>query len=95
MKKIKCVCEICGKTAILTPEEAYQEGWDYPPYMGTFGVITARTCPYCSIVETAWAALVLEKKSLWELTPKQIEAVNRILAEPESLAPDEEGNPNA
>jgi len=29
MEKMKYVCEVCGKTEIMTPEEAYQEGWDY------------------------------------------------------------------
>ena len=89
MNKIKCVCEVCGRTEILTPEEAYKQGWDYPPYMGTFGVISARTCPDCLITETAWAALVLDKKPLWELSKRQVEAINRILTEPESLIPDE------
>lgn len=26
MEKIKYVCEVCGKTEIMTPEEAYQDG---------------------------------------------------------------------
>jgi hypothetical protein len=89
MNKIKCICEVCGRTEILTPEEAYQQGWDYPPYMGTFGVVSARTCPDCVITDTAWAALVLEKKPLWELSERQLEAVRRIIDEPESLIPDE------
>ena len=64
MEKIKYVCEVCGKTEIMTPEEAYQEGWDYPPFMGSYGVISARTCPHCPMMKTAWAALVLEKKGI-------------------------------
>ena len=28
------VCEVCGKTKIMTPEQAFNEGWDYPPRMG-------------------------------------------------------------
>ena len=90
MSKIKCVCEVCGRTEILTPKEAFQQGWDYPPHMGSFGVVSPRTCPDCSIMDTAWAEMVLRKKSLWELSEKQREAVNRILAEPESLIPEEE-----
>lgn len=90
MKKIKCVCEVCGRIEVLTPEEAYQQGWDYPPYMGAFGVISARTCPNCSIMDTAWAAMVIEKKALWELTEHQRETINRILAEPDSLNPDKD-----
>ena len=53
MEKIKYVCEVCGKTEIMTPEEAYQEGWDYPPFMGSYGVVSARTCPRCPMMKTA------------------------------------------
>ena len=34
-KKLIHICEVCGKTEILTPEEAFNEGWDYPPRMGS------------------------------------------------------------
>ena len=27
-----------SKTEILTPEEAFNEGWDYPARMGRFGI---------------------------------------------------------
>ena len=27
-KKLIHICEVCGKTEILTPEEAVNEGWD-------------------------------------------------------------------
>lgn len=50
MEKMKYVCEVCGNTEIMTPEEAYQEGWDYPPFMGSYGVVSARTCPRCPTV---------------------------------------------
>lgn len=30
-KKLIHICEVCGKTVILTLEEAFNEGWDYPP----------------------------------------------------------------
>ena len=39
MEKYLYTCEVCGKTAVLTPEEAYQSGWDYPPFMGSYGEI--------------------------------------------------------
>ncbi len=29
--KLLYVCESCGKTEIMTPEEAFEAGWDYPP----------------------------------------------------------------
>lgn len=48
------ICEVCGKRAILGPEEAYAEGWDYPPMMYDFKVVSPRTCDTCSITETAW-----------------------------------------
>lgn len=37
--KLIHICEVCGKTEILTPEEAFNEGWDYPPRMGSFGIV--------------------------------------------------------
>ena len=27
-KKLIHICEVCGKTETLTPEEAFNEGWD-------------------------------------------------------------------
>ena len=86
MEKFKHICEVCGKEEILTSEEAYAEGWDYPPFMGTFGIVSPRTCPDCSMKETAWFALTCKKKPLAELSEKQRAAVNRILTEPEELA---------
>ncbi len=29
--KLLHVCESCGKTEVMTPEEAFEAGWDYPP----------------------------------------------------------------
>ena len=43
-KKLIHICEVCGKTEILTPKEAFNEGWDYPPRMGGFGIVGPRTC---------------------------------------------------
>lgn len=84
------ICEVCGRTEILTPEEACNAGWAYPPLMGHFGVVSPRTCPNCRMVDTAWAALILDKKGLADLSPRQIDALNRILGEPESILPDDE-----
>lgn len=33
------ICEVCGVEEILTPAEAFDLGWDYPPRMGQFGVV--------------------------------------------------------
>lgn len=35
--KLIHICEVCGRTEIMMPEVTFEEGWDYPPRMGTFG----------------------------------------------------------
>ena len=85
--KYRYICEVCGKTEILTPEEAYLAGWDYPPFMGTYGVVSARTCPDCPIIHTAWAALMMKHKTYMELTENQKETIRRIRGEPGSMMP--------
>ena len=42
------------------------------------------------MVDTAWAALILDKKGLADLSQRQIDALNRILGEPESILPEDE-----
>lgn len=81
MEKNRYICEVCGKEEMLTEEEAYLGGWDYPPYMGQFGVVSPRTCPDCTMEETAWAALVLKNKTYPELSERQKETVQRIMKE--------------
>lgn len=81
------VCEVCGKTEILTPEEAFRAGWDYPPRMGRFGVVSPRTCGSCTMTQTAWWALVGEHKDANDLTNNQRNAIARILNEPSSILP--------
>ena len=85
--KYRYVCEVCGKTAVLTEEEAFQQGWDYPPFMGEYGVISARTCPNCTINETVRWALMVDHKQYAELTEKQKETIERILNEPGNMIP--------
>ena len=36
------ICEVCGRREILTPEEGYEKGWDYPPSTCSFGSIAPR-----------------------------------------------------
>ncbi|ULP48019.1 hypothetical protein [Mycolicibacter virginiensis] len=84
--KLLHVCEVCDLKEILTPDEAYAAGWDYPPRMGVFGVVSPRTCPKCPIAETVWWALAMVGRTLDQLTDKQRAAVARILAEPASIA---------
>lgn len=89
-KKLIHICEVCGKTEILTSEEAFNEGWDYPPRMGGFGIVGPRTCGDCPINLTVWWALVSEKKRVSELSQQQKETIKRIQGEPESIIPEEE-----
>ena len=74
----------------ITPEEAFNEGWDYPPRMGGFGIVGPRTCGDCSIYLTVWWALVVEKKRVSELSQQQKETIKRIQGEPESIIPEED-----
>jgi hypothetical protein len=86
------ICEVCTKDIITTPDEAYAAGWDYPPRMGSFGVISPRVCPKCPMNQTVWWALMMDGFTPDMLTDKQKAAVDRMLAEPEILAltPEEE-----
>lgn len=79
------VCEVCGKTELLTPEEAFEQGWDYPPRMGTFGVLSPRTCGSCAMVDTLYWKLVTGELSTQNLDERQRETLLRIQGEPESL----------
>ncbi len=81
------VCEACGRTEILAPEEAFEAGWDYPPRMGWFGIVSPRTCGDCNITQTAWWALTAEGKDTSELTDAQRATVTRIVNEPASILP--------
>lgn len=83
--KLRHVCEVCGRTEILTPAAAYEAGWDYPPRMGQFGIISPRTCGSCPMSETVWAALTLRGVAAEDLTDAQKDVVARILAEPRSI----------
>ncbi len=86
-KKLIHICEVCGKTEIMTSDKAFEKGWDYPPRMGAFGIVSPRTCGDCEINLTAWWALVGEKKSFNELSPAQKKTIQRIQGEPESIMP--------
>lgn len=79
------VCESCGKKEILDSEVAFNEGWDYPPRMGAFGVVSPRTCGTCTIDNTLWWALMVDKVSAADLNDKQKATLERIVNEPESI----------
>ncbi|KUP22058.1 hypothetical protein [Paenibacillus sp. DMB5] len=79
------ICEVCGKEEILTPEQGHDQGWDYPPKMGGFKVVSPRTCGNCSINGTLWWAFSVEGKQPDDLDERQLQTLNRILQEPESI----------
>ena len=87
-------CEVCGKKAFLTAEEAYNDGWDYPPNIGHFGLLGPRTCGDCLLKDTLfWKVntsgglpIVFEGK----LSPEELITWRRIKKEPESLLEEEE-----
>lgn len=79
------VCEVCGKNEILNSADAFSAGWDYPPRMGAFGVVSPRTCGGCTINDTVWWALAVDKISVDDLDEKQKATLERIINEPESI----------
>lgn len=82
---LRHICEVCGKEENLTPEEAYDQGWDYPPKMGQFKVVSPRTCGNCGMDGTLWFAMTFQGKNLDYLDEKQRQTLERILNEPESI----------
>jgi hypothetical protein len=74
-------CESCGREEMLSTQDAFDAGWDFPPKMGTWTVISPRTCPDCPMTSTVWWAITMEKRSMNDLTPRQLKIVGRILEE--------------
>lgn len=76
---IQYVCEVCDKRQVLTETAAFDAGWDYPPFIGEWGVVSPRTCggADCGIDRTAYWALMTGKP----LTDQQQDTVQRILEE--------------
>lgn len=74
-------CEVCGKKEWLDENDAFSAGWDYPPFIGTWGIVSPRTCADCDMTDTAWWAIT---KGL-ELTEKHKETIRRINAETEPM----------
>jgi hypothetical protein len=75
------VCETCGKTETLTNDQAFTDGWDYPPFLGEWSVVSPRTCGDCCIDSTAWWQLVALSIPYKELSEHHQATVKRILAE--------------
>ena len=63
-KKFPHRCEVCGRYEILSADEAFNTGWDYPPDFGQFGVLSVRTCPNCSMQETTWWKVIQSRNML-------------------------------
>lgn len=82
------ICEVCGLEKIMTPEESYNEGWDYPPLMGAFGIISPRTCGVCGIDKTLWWRVTTTRDdpdNQYQLTQGDMALIERIQGEPESI----------
>ena len=80
-EQIEHWCEVCGVTALLTSADGVDAGWDFPPHMGAWGVVSPRTCGNCTIDKTLWWALTTEKLSIDDLVPEQRQVLARILNE--------------
>ena len=89
VKVWRYVCEKCGRTGwYQDPEKAFLEGWDYPPHMGKYGIVSPRTCPDCDMTDTLWWKMCMEYKSAEELDEAERIVLKRILEEPDSLQRD-------
>lgn len=85
---LRHICESCGKEEILNTEEGFNQGWDYPPKMGMFKVISPRTCGECGVETTLWWELTYNKTPIEELSERHRQTLNRIRTEPESILPE-------
>ena len=82
-------CEACGKKELLTADEAFEQGWDYPPRMYEFRMLSPRTCGDCSITSTLHWKLVTGEADFFSLNEHDKETLEQIKNEPESLMPGE------
>jgi len=83
--KVRHICEVCDAEVLLTPDEGHEAGWDYPPKMGVFGVVSPRTCPNCSMAHTLWWAVAVDGFTVDMLTPRQVATLARIHGEPDNI----------
>lgn len=86
-------CEVCGKKAFITAQEAWTSGWDYPPKLGRFGLLGARTCGSCPLTGSLYWKIHtsggLPVVCEGNLTPEELVTWRRIKGEPESLLEEE------
>ncbi len=66
-------CEVCGIEELLTSEEAFRAGWDFPPRSGPWGVVSPRTCGKCPMTATVWWAVTLDGYDQAQLSTQQCE----------------------
>ena len=85
-------CEVCGKKEFITADEAHENGWDYPPYIGYFGMLGPRTCGDCLLKDTLYWKIRLSCKIPIviesNLSEEELVIWRRIKAEPQSLLED-------
>jgi len=84
---LRHICECCGEELTTSSEEANAKGWDYPPKMGTFKIVSPRTCGACRIQDTLWWEITQNKTSPDLLSERHQQTLRRILNEPESIMP--------
>lgn len=85
-------CESCGAKIYCTAQDAFDNGWDYPPRIGTFGVLGPRTCGNCTMIDTLYLKVMKQKIPIViesDLTEKELRTWYRIKNEPESLLEEE------
>lgn len=75
------VCEVCGIQEVLTAADAFESGWDYPPTLGIFGIVSPRTCGTCPVTGTAWWQITMLAIPAHALGLKHLETIRRILKE--------------
>jgi hypothetical protein len=91
MEPLLHICENCGAEKVLTPHEAWNEGWDYPPLLGVYGVVSPRTCGNCPITTTLWWRIINSQEGKpYSLTEADRALYARIIGEPETIRPKEE-----
>jgi rubrerythrin len=73
------VCEVCGKEQDLTEDEAFKAGWDYPPFIGMWGVLSPRTCPNCTIDKTAYWHVIT--RGTQDIPENHMATIKRVMAE--------------
>ena len=82
------VCEVCGLDLLLTDRIAFESGWDYPPFLGAWGIVSPRTCGNCGIEGTAWYALAVLGQNVKTVSDKHYATLERILIDEQRDHPD-------